>query len=54
MLLPQSHKPSIELGRSVVAMLEENIFLKYLNLYIPALKDEAFISCKNYLNGCEN
>jgi len=25
-------KPSIELGRSVVAMLKENFFLKYLNI----------------------
>jgi len=40
-------KPSIELGRSVVAMLKENFFLKYLILFIPALKGEAFISCKN-------
>jgi hypothetical protein len=31
-------KPSIELGRSVVAMLEENIFLKYLNLSSPPLR----------------
>ena len=30
-------------------MLKENIFLKYLNLFIPALKGEAFISCKDLL-----
>jgi len=28
-------KPSIELGRSVVAMLKENIFLKYLIFTSP-------------------
>jgi len=31
-------KPSIELGRSVVAMLKENFFLKYLNLSSPPLR----------------
>jgi hypothetical protein len=36
-------KPSFKLGRSVAAMLKENIFLKYLNLYIFVLKGKAFI-----------
>jgi hypothetical protein len=37
-------KPSFELGRSVTAMINKKFLLKYLNLYIPALKSEAFIS----------
>jgi hypothetical protein len=37
-------KPSFELGRSFTAMLNKKYFLKYLNLYIPALKGEDFIS----------
>jgi hypothetical protein len=48
MILPQPIKPSLELGRNIIAILNKKFLLKYLILYIPALKARLLFLYNRY------